>query len=268
MRNIKMILAVIVLSLSADANAGNLFTCKLPGNKVSSVSIDGAQIYYSYGKEGAQPDVQLDRTQSWFMGNNHYAGANYQLTFRVQKGNYNYVLYSQNYGDKLDEGLVAYKGTKILFNKKCTESAKVDDSVWSAQPDDFGMQEETDQTSDLIGKLDNGTASAGDNAPSTNTQVDKQQQNNPDPSQPVIKANITSGDFGTNHINIFSVTDQVTITGLVVNRGNCESMVLGRTNTPTLKYGESAGFTVNGQCNIMEFTVNTSMGNYTFNINQ
>ncbi|MFO2398262.1 hypothetical protein, partial [Salmonella enterica] len=101
MCNIKTFLTIAVLSASAYANADNLFACKLPNNKVASVSIDGAQIYYSYGKEGAQPDVQLDRTQKWYMGNNHYTGANYQLTFRIQKGNYNYVLYSQNYGDKL-----------------------------------------------------------------------------------------------------------------------------------------------------------------------
>lgn len=183
MSNIKIIFTVAALSLSAGANAGNLFTCKLPGNKVASVSIDGAQIYYSYGKEGAQPDVQLDRTQNWFMGNNHYAGANYQLTFRVQKGDYNYVLYSQNYGDKLDEGLVAYNGTKFLFNKKCTEAAKVDDSVWSAQPVDFGMQEETDQTSDMVANIKTGdvatvptaqpepeqSTSMADNAPKDNT---------------------------------------------------------------------------------------------------
>lgn len=176
------------------------------------------------------------------------------------------MLYSQNYGDKLDEGLVAYNGTKILFNKKCTEATNVDATVpFSAQPADFGMQAETDQTSDFIGKLD---VSNSDNAPATDSQSDNQQQNNLDPSQPVVKANVTLGDFGTNHINIFSVTNQVTITGLVVNRGNCKPMILGRTNTPTLKYGESVGFTVNSQCNIMEFVVNTNMGDYTFNINQ
>lgn len=166
MRNIKKLLAVTALSLSTGVNAGNLFTCKLAGNKVASVSIDGAQIYYSYGKEGAQPDVQLDRTQNWHMGNNHYAGANYQLTFRVQKGSYNYVLYSQNYGDKLDEGLMAYNGTKVLFNKKCAEAAKVDDSVWSAQPADFGMQTDTDQVSEMVANLETTETMQAINQPS------------------------------------------------------------------------------------------------------
>ncbi|AMH12970.1 hypothetical protein AL515_03515 [Citrobacter sp. FDAARGOS_156] len=195
-KNIKWFAPLLFIGAINTVNAGDLFTCKLPGNKAASVSVDGAQIYYSYDKTGTQPDVQLDRTHTWFMGNQHYAGANYQLTFRVQKGNYNYVLYSQNYGNGLDEGLVAYNGSKILFNKKCIEAAKVDDSVWNAQPTDFGMQDETDQTSDFVGKLDlNGNTpvpDAGNNSASQ-TKTDEPYDPGTQPSDSVISGSTVMG---------------------------------------------------------------------------
>lgn len=302
MCNIITFLTIAVLSASTYANAGNLFACNLPNNKVASVSIDCAQIYYSYGKEGAQPDVQLDRTQKWYMGNNHYAGANYQLTFRIQKGNYNYVLYSQNYGDKLDEGLVAYNGTKVLFNKKCTEAAKVDDSVWSAQPADFGMQAETDQTSDIIGQLDQKNKVPTSDEPADNTQspVDNSQSNKnlTDASKVPVKIQIQdvpydwkSEDFAkhnvTRHIYVYSLVDSITITGLSVDRGSCYDWnnikpyiaVYGKRADFYLPISESnaaanagwnwyGGPTKYGKCMWSEIVVKTNMGDYTFNMNQ
>lgn len=302
MCNIRTFLAIATLALSVTANASNLFTCKLPGNKVASVSIDGSQVYYSYGKEGAQPDVQLDRTHNWFMGNNHYAGANYQLTFRVQKGNYSYVLYSQNYGDKLDEGLVAYNGTKVLFNKKCTETAKVDDSVWNAQPADFGMQTEIDQTSDFISKLDTGGATSfhdttTDNSDNNQPTDDNNQSNqiSADTSKVPVKVQIQdvpydwkSEDFAkhtvTRHIYVYSLVDSITITGLSVDRGSCYDW--NNIKPYTAAYGKRADFylpmsesnaaanagwnwyggpTKYGKCMWSEIVVNTNQGNYTFN---
>lgn len=296
MCNIKTFLTIAVLSASAYANADNLFACKLPNNKVAFVSIDGAQIYYSYGKEGAQPDVQLDRTQKWYMGNNHYAGANYQLTFRIQKGNYNYVLYSQNYGDKLDEGLVAYNGTKVLFNKKCTEAAKVDDSVWSAQPADFGMQEETDKVSDMIANLGSGNHAEGT------------QQQGQDYSQPVInkassglvpgkpafpkeqakelafydsivqvappsdgsspiKIELDSGDTMGAIVKVTSLVDNVTVMGLTINRGNCLVVDNNTINKVKrvfkLKYGEYVNYHYLDNCKVLEASVDTNMGTWT-----
>lgn len=301
MSHAKIFLTIIVLGTSAYANAGDLFTCKLPGNKVASVSINGAQIYYSYGKIGAQPDVQLDRTQAWFMGNQHYAGANYQLTFRVQKGNYNYVLYSQNYGDKLDEGLVVYNGPKILFNKKCTESAKVDDSVWSAQPADFGMQDEADTLSDFIGKLDkNGTDSSADNA-AVPTDNDGSQTEQTQAAQPPangqlpvkvqlqdipydFKNNESAQHTVTRHIYVYSLVDSVTIKGLTIDRGSCYKWDI---KPYTIAYGKRTDFyltisdqhasnyegtwawiggaTQYGKCMWGSVEVKTNMGDYTFN---
>ncbi|ECJ2453599.1 hypothetical protein JGY68_000095 [Salmonella enterica] len=266
MSHAKIFLTIVVLGTSAYANAGDLFTCKLPGNKVASVSINGAQIYYSYGKIGAQPDVQLDRTQAWFMGNQHYAGANYQLTFRVQKGNYNYVLYSQNYEDKLDEGLVVYNGSKILFNKKCTESAKVDDSVWSTQPADLGMQDESDQVSDYISSIASGAVT---NNNSRQSAQDQQQTNN---GQSPIEVQLNQNSaWGTmTNLIITGTANNVTINDVVVNRGNCTMGLYNygphkETRQRTLKYGEQTRYSFNTDCNIREIVVKTNIGNWTFN---
>lgn len=296
MRNINISLIIATLVLSAGANAGNLFTCKLPGNKVASVSIDGAQIYYSYGKEGEQPDVQLDRTQNWFMGNNHYAGANYQLTFRVQKGNYNYVLYSQNYGDKLDEGLVAYNGANILFNKKCTEAAKVDDAVWSAQPADFGMQEETDKVSDMIANLgsDNHPEGAqqqsqGSSQPAINKASSglvpgkpafpKEQAKElayydsivqvapPSDGSSPIKIEMDGRDTTGAIMKITSLVDNVTIMGLTINRGNCSIIDNNTINKVkkvfNIKYGQYVEYHYMSDCSVLEVSVDTNMGTWT-----
>lgn len=298
MSHAKIFLTIVVLGTSAYANAGDLFTCTLPGNKVASVSINGAQIYYSYGKIGTQPDVQLDRTQAWFMGNQHYAGANYQLTFRVQKDNYNYVLYSQNYGDKLDEGLVVYNGSKILFNKKCTESAKVDDSVWSTQPADFGMQDEIDKISDFIASLDNNSNAAAPDAEDNSAQQSNQDQpltqkpaNGQSPIK-VVMQDVPDDYKGPNkaehnvtrHIYVYSLVDNVTINGLTIDRGNCYKWDI---KPYTIAYGKRADFylqtvaatayadanwtwvggnTQYGKCMWSEALVRTNMGDYTFNL--
>ncbi|HAV0412892.1 TPA: hypothetical protein JFW75_004707 [Salmonella enterica] len=296
MSHAKIFLTIVVLGTSAYANAGDLFTCKLPGNKVASVSINGAQIYYSYGKIGAQPDVQLDRTQAWFMGNQHYAGANYQLTFRVQKDNYNYVLYSQNYGDKLDEGLVVYNGSKILFNKKCTESAKVDDSVWSTQPADLGMQDEIDKMSDFITSLDNNSNAAAPDAEDNSTQQTEQTQSVQSPANgqspiKVVMQDVPNDYKGPNkaehnvtrHIYVYSLVDNVIINGLTIDRGNCYKWDI---KPYTIAYGKRADFylqtveavayananwtwiggnTQYGKCMWSEVVVKTNMGEYTFN---
>lgn len=279
MRNIRIILAVTALALSAGANAGNLFTCKLPGGKVAKISVDGNKPTYIFGKADATPDVQLDSSKEWYMANNHYAGANYQVTFRVANGNYNYVLYSQNYGNGLDEGLVAYKGSKILYNKKCTEATNVDATVpFSAQPVDFGMQAETDQTSDFIGKLDK-----NDNIPALDGD-DSQQQDTVAQSAPPadgsapIKINIHNDEFNNTRLNVISSVDLVTVTGAVVNRGNCKvnpgltsTGGYGFKETPKnrpIKFGQSTEYVIPAGCNVMEVTVNTNMGDWTYQFSQ
>ncbi|EME8538592.1 hypothetical protein V0N16_002790 [Salmonella enterica] len=268
MRNIKILISITVLTVSAYASASDLFTCKLPGGKVAKISFDGNKPTYIFGKADATPDVQLDSSKEWYMANNHYAGANYQVTFRVANGNYNYVLYSQNYGNGLDEGLVAYKGSKILYNKKCTEATNVDETVpFDASAATYGMQDEADTLSDFIGKLDkNGNNQRNDNSTQQSNQDREQTQTNQNPIEVRLAENTAWGTMSM--VNITSLTNSVTINDVVVNRGNCTLFVsnqLKQYRQRTLKYGEQTKYGFNTDCNIREIVVKTNQGDWVFN---
>lgn len=302
MRNIKILIAITVLTVSAYASASDLFTCKLPGGKVAKISVDGNKPTYIFGKADAPPDVQLDGSKEWHMANNHYAGANYQVTFRVANGNYNYVLYSQNYGNGLDEGLVSYKGSKILYNKKCTEATNVDETMpFDATAATYGMQDEADTLSDFIGKLDkNGTDFAADNAvaPADNDHSQTEQTQSTQPPAngqlPVkvqlqdipydFKNNESAQHTVTRHIYVYSLVDSVTIKGLTIDRGSCYKWDI---KPYTIAYGKRTDFyltisdqrasnyegtwawiggaTQYGKCMWGSVEVKTNMGDYTFN---
>jgi len=64
-------------------------------------------------------------------------------------------------------------------------------------------------------------------------------------------------------IKVSSVVNEVTITGITVNRGNCR----GPSDLPkTLKFGEYVGYPFSECSNLIEITIETNKGDFDFNI--
>ena len=68
-------------------------------------------------------------------------------------------------------------------------------------------------------------------------------------------------------VYITSITDQITIKDVTVNRGNCQGTSYAKSKLPkVLKYGQQADFGLIAGCNVKEIKVITNMGERTFNV--
>lgn len=67
-------------------------------------------------------------------------------------------------------------------------------------------------------------------------------------------------------INIASITDQITIKSVIVNRGNCKGY--DSIFPKSLKYGEQIDFGLVGQCGVKEIKVVTNKGERTYTVNK
>ncbi|EAA4081177.1 hypothetical protein DO628_04280 [Salmonella enterica subsp. salamae] len=265
--NLLQMAILFIPGVMGSVQAETLFECKLPDNKSATIAMQGAQLYYTFGKQNSEPDMQLNRDNDWYFYGQHGSGSNYQLSFRVVKGDYNYVIYSQDTGNGVTEGLVAYKGNKVLYNKHCTEPAKYDASLFQTDAADIGMNDESDQVSDYITSIaNNGNNQRNDNSTQQSNQDREQTQTNQNPIEVRLAENTAWGTMSM--VNITSLTNSVTINDVVVNRGNCTLFVsnqLKQYRQRTLKYGEQTKYGFNTDCNIREIVVKTNQGDWVFN---
>jgi hypothetical protein len=68
-------------------------------------------------------------------------------------------------------------------------------------------------------------------------------------------------------VYITSITDQITIKDVTVNRGNCQGTSYAKSKLPkVLKYGQQADFGLMAGCKVKEIKVITNMGERTFNV--
>lgn len=290
--NLLQMAILFIPGVMGSAQAETLFECKLPDNKSATIAMQGAQLYYTFGKQNSEPDMQLNRDNDWYFYGQHGSGSNYQLSFRVVKGDYNYVIYSQDTGNGVNEGLVAYKGNKVLYNKHCTEPAKYDASLFQTDAADIGMNDESDQVSDYI------TSIASGNPPEANNDSQPQlssQDQQPANGQPPIKVQLqdTASDYKgenkadhtvTRHIYVYSLVDSVTIQAISIDKGSCYK---GDVKPFDIKYGKRYDFqvpysysvayanagwnwmTLNpkyNECMWESVEIKTNMGNYIFNL--
>ncbi|MDH0356646.1 MULTISPECIES: hypothetical protein [Morganella] len=81
-----------------------------------------------------------------------------------------------------------------------------------------------------------------------------------------LRENIVHKGLYYKYINIVSLTDEIIIDDVIVNRGNCQK-VMAPTGNKKLHYGQSIRYEYPKSCQIMEITVTTNKGSGTYSKN-
>lgn len=145
-----MVFAGGVGSAKAD---DTLFSCTLTNNSTVTIEKGHVQVYYSYGKQGSEPEMKLDSSMDTTF---YYSelGENWSNNFfQFTRGQYYYIVYSNGTRAGMNDGLAVFKGSKMLMNKKCRGEATVDGIFYNASPDDFGVNPVGNNVEHILDKI-------------------------------------------------------------------------------------------------------------------
>lgn len=127
---------------SASASAIE-YSCLLENNKLVSVVVEkGKTPVYRYGTLG-KTEITLPANakgkENIFVGQGMFIGGASSVYIRFQNGDYNYVLYDGEGKGWYYQGVIVYKGDKIISKKACKSQANL--NLYSIL--DFGIPEDS-----------------------------------------------------------------------------------------------------------------------------
>lgn len=135
---------LVALGLFSASASAIEYSCQLENNKLVSVVIEkGKPPVYRYGTLGKTEITLPTNTkgkENIFVGEGMFISGASSVYIRFQNGNYNYVLYDGEGKGWYYQGVVVYKGDKIISKKACKPSSNL--NLYSIL--DYGLPKDTD----------------------------------------------------------------------------------------------------------------------------
>lgn len=292
----KILISFLLLALTSSFAVASpydddvLFGCFFNNQKEPKEVVvlrSGDSITYMYGKQdpsgegGVIPEITIKKSASQLTKNwesNHSEGFTlYELN--IPNGKYAYNVGYLNKEGKVSGDVGIYKDGKWVSSLDCSD-------VWESHLGDPALMK--------------GIPNANNDATASS---ESSQQGNAQPSQPTqspqqvpvkiqiqdiprdYKGNSSAEHKIYRHIYMYSLIDNLTVTGLSIDRGSCYTWNIKPT---VLKYGKREDFyllysaqvayanagwnwielnNTYGKCMWSEVEVKTNMGDYTFNLN-
>jgi hypothetical protein len=266
-----------------------LFGCFFNNQKVPKEAVvlrSGDTITYMYGKQdptgegGVIPEITIQKnvnelTQAW---HNHRAEGTSLNELNIPNGKYTYNVGYLNKEGKISGDIGIYKNGKWVSSLECSdvwESNLGDPTLMKGIPDVEDVASTTSET-----KQQSNAKSSQQAQMPQQTPVKIQIQDIPYD----YKGNVSAEHKVYRHVYVYSLLDNVTITGLSIDRGSCYTWNIKPT---TIAYGKRYDFHLAisnqvayanagwnwveandrfGRCMWSEIEVKTNSGNFTFNL--
>ncbi|ELN2577996.1 hypothetical protein RY966_003748 [Enterobacter kobei] len=295
----KILISILLLALTSSYAFASpydddvLFGCFFNNKKEPKEVVvlrNGDTITYMYGKQdpsgesGVIPEITIKKsarelTKNW-ESNRSEGFTLHELN--IPNGKYAYNVGYLNKEGKVSGSVGIYKDGKWVSSLDCSD-------VWENHLDNDDMMKG-------IPDAENGNVGASDTAQQSDTQSSQQSPQLQSTQQVPIKVELKDIPYDYRgkssaehkiyrHVYVYSIVDNVTVTGLSVDRGSCYTWNIKPT---TLTYGKRYDFYLSisnqvayggaagwnwveandrfGQCMWSEIEVKTNVGNYTFNL--
>ena len=107
-----------------------VFSCRLPGGKIATVTQDGEQFLYRYGTAGeAELTIEGTAANGRIFKQAALHGGTYDIQLRFVSGEYSYILHSFPRSDIVDNvprsGLMVFRGGTKIMDRNCSPWAAI-----------------------------------------------------------------------------------------------------------------------------------------------